>query len=544
MHVVTFYILQFTVMLPIGTLMFFFGMFAYAIAVAFFPIWYLLNLLTCQLGKYGKIESAAEAEKKHGYVPIKVPEGSKFKICIVGCGWCGMQAGKTLKDKGIEVKIFETKSDIGGTWNAENAYHGQKLHSAGWLAEFHEFPMDDDARQHRVPAEEVQAYNHRYYEWTGLKPFTEFNSKVTMVHYDSQTRKSTVTVENLLDGAVQEFGDFDMVLYTSLTSKHTTPKWPEQEKFKGEVLHCSQLTKEKFDSYTHNNKRVCVIGGNKSACDMLFQLHEAKLPKKNLIWLSRSDYHFMYYPNLFHNRSLFGMMRGHFFVFAMGLALFSPVLSLAMLRITGLTVQPKGFHFNQKKFHFGTVSVEEVNMLKSTDRVKDEIGSFGENSIKLKGSKEELPVDIVICATGFETGMTDVKLFTDKVEVPTSKKTQVFEGILHMGCPGFAICAMNVYSSGIKRGVSVADHVASILIRQPTAKQMKDWAARTHAAETGSGKHMQFNGKINMLLSWLVLYLDLWRQNVVSAADEHKHFTGMFVQNRHVPLQFLQPKVQ
>ncbi|KAI9302958.1 hypothetical protein BJ944DRAFT_232582 [Cunninghamella echinulata] len=45
------------------------------------------------------------------------------RVAVIGCGPSGLVAGKTLKDKGFEVQIFDRGSKVGGNW----AYGSKKL---------------------------------------------------------------------------------------------------------------------------------------------------------------------------------------------------------------------------------------------------------------------------------------------------------------------------------------------------------------------------------------------------------------------------------
>ena len=44
--------------------------------------------------------------------------GRKKKVCIIGGGWCGLIAAKTLlkHPDEFEVDIFEKGDEVGGTW--------------------------------------------------------------------------------------------------------------------------------------------------------------------------------------------------------------------------------------------------------------------------------------------------------------------------------------------------------------------------------------------------------------------------------------------
>lgn len=122
--------------------------------------------------------------------------------------------------------------------------------------------------------EQIVAQVRQLWKRYGLESRTKFNTKVTSVTQDRQGRWIINDPSNgRYDGvipAVGSCGDVKM------------PHMPNQEVFKGEIYHSSQL-----DGKTAEDKRVLIIGGGASAVEALeFVVHtNAKLTSV----LARSD---------------------------------------------------------------------------------------------------------------------------------------------------------------------------------------------------------------------------------------------------------------
>jgi hypothetical protein len=338
------------------------------------------------------------------------------------------------------------------------------------------------------------------------------------------------------------------------------PSWPGDHLYRdtGRLIHCKAfsadvlaacrretMTTSPSSPQQQRAKHIVVVGGNKSACDILVQLHDANYPKECITWLSRSDYQFCCYETIFHGRTILGRLRGHFCVFGLGLAALSPALSVLFFKCIGMVVQPQGWHMDQRKFHLGNITNKEYSVMRTfVPRVRDEIDHFTEHSIVLKRSKAERMADLVVCATGYSSGWEGsgpteaIRLTVDGTLLDQRQPLRVFEGTVLIDCPGLLFSNSNLYIFGIKRGVAVADHIISLLNRKLTADEM---SRSPYGCRGGVllQKSALFEGKHSLVQQQLILYHQLWAAGLHSVFAVRQHFLNLFVENSHTPLQFV-----
>ena len=58
------------------------------------------------------------------------------RVAVVGAGWGGLQTAARLVELGVEVEVFEQRDEVGGTWHPSQRYHGLRLHTPAWAAQF------------------------------------------------------------------------------------------------------------------------------------------------------------------------------------------------------------------------------------------------------------------------------------------------------------------------------------------------------------------------------------------------------------------------
>ena len=479
----------------------------------------------------------------HPYTPFttRAAMPKPKTVAIIGAGWCGTQACEVLsRNQDVTVHVYERLNDVGGTWHPTKVYSSQHVHSAAWFAEFYQFPLSAEERARRAYAKEVFAYNRKFTEAMGVLPKIRFNSQVVRVDYNSTTGKSRIVVRDVVTSQEEDPGfEYDLVVDTSFACEPNIPSWPGQEKFQGRVIHASQLNDQVLADAKERGLKVLVVGGSKSACDMLMAFHQADYDSATQ-WLSRSDYHFVNYKALFHGRTVYGIIRSSFALMGMAVGVVSGPFSLMFMHLVGFTTQPKGFaNFDINKFHFGCITAEERAVLHAKPRIKSEIKNFTEKGVALKNGRT-LDVDLIVCATGNKLPSRSLVACVDGVPVQLDAKERAFEGLVLAKCPGLAVCGNNPYSFGVKRGASAADHIAMVLARELTWAEIKRGSRRTRMLQLD--RQFLFDGSANFIFRWFIVYIDLWRSDLLSLYEAFTHVAGIFVSNHHVPLQLHVPK--
>ncbi|MEP6788125.1 MAG: NAD(P)-binding domain-containing protein [Acidobacteriota bacterium] len=183
-----------------------------------------------------------------------MPEKSSIFL-IIGAGPCGLSHAKALKDAGIAYDQVEADDEVGGNWY-HGTYRTAHIISSRKTTEFTDFPMPADYPD--FPSQrQMGDYYKLYADTFDLRPQIEFNTKVTAV----RPRSDELWDVELATGEQRVYKG---VLVCNGHHWHKRfPKYPGE--FTGEYIH----SKDFKDPKQLEGKRVLVIGGGNSACDVV-----------------------------------------------------------------------------------------------------------------------------------------------------------------------------------------------------------------------------------------------------------------------------------
>ena len=105
--------------------------------------------------------------------------GQLRRVAVIGAGPSGLVCAKYLRDEGIEVQVFETEADVGGTFRYR-AYDGATQVSSKYMTAFADLRLPPSAADH-LPVPEYLEYLHEYCEKFALYPLISFQTKVRSV---------------------------------------------------------------------------------------------------------------------------------------------------------------------------------------------------------------------------------------------------------------------------------------------------------------------------------------------------------------------------
>ncbi|WP_306120772.1 MULTISPECIES: NAD(P)/FAD-dependent oxidoreductase [unclassified Roseitalea] len=193
------------------------------------------------------------------------------RVAVIGGGVSGLAAAKAFDARGHRVVGFERSHDFGGVWELSRSYPGVQTQSPKDLYCFTDMPMPADYPEW-PKGPQVHAYLHAYADKHRLGRLFRLNTNV-------------VTMDRRPDGApgwrleLEAAGnrwaeDFDFVaVCTGQFSEKNVITHPGQEAFVargGQVMHSSEYT----DPELARGKRVVVLGGSKSATDLVVNAAE------------------------------------------------------------------------------------------------------------------------------------------------------------------------------------------------------------------------------------------------------------------------------
>lgn len=190
-----------------------------------------------------------------------------FKVAVIGTGPSGITALKNLLDQGIDAIAFDLNQDVGGNWiyseeeSHSSVFETTHIISSKTLSQYEDFTFDDfdpdaaDYPDHDTLRRYFQAYAKKF----NLYPHIRFG---TLVKHCQRIDEHTwqVTTEK---GGIETTETFTHLVASN--GHHWKPRYPEYPgKFEGEFIHSHNFKK----AASFAGKRVLVIGGGNSACDV------------------------------------------------------------------------------------------------------------------------------------------------------------------------------------------------------------------------------------------------------------------------------------
>lgn len=337
------------------------------------------------------------------------------KFLVIGAGPCGLGVAKALLEAGIPYVQVEADGEVGGNWY-HGVYDSAHIISSRKTTEYPEFPMPRDYPD--FPSREQMADYYRLYaDAFGLRPNIEFDTKVVMCRPLADERWEV----EFASGEKRVFKG--VVVCNGHHWDRRFPSYPGE--FTGEMMH----SKDYRDSAQLAGKRVLVIGGGNSACDVV---SEAARVASGAHLSLRRGYWFL-------PKTLFGKPSAESPAIYLPVFLQRPILKL-MLRIVIGKYSDYGLPYPDHKIfeHHPTVSSEVLHYLKH-GRIKPhgDIERFDGKMVHFADGGS-LEIDTIVCATGFYVsfpflpeGLVPVKngniaqLYAGSV-LPTHKNIYVF----------------------------------------------------------------------------------------------------------------------
>ncbi len=185
--------------------------------------------------------------------------GSSYDAVIVGAGFAGLYMLHRLKRQGLQARIFEAGSGVGGTW-FWNRYPGARcdIPSVEYSYQFSdELQQEWEWSEKYATQAEILKYANHVAERFDLFGDIQFNTKVEQSAYDDEQRLWRVTLSNAEQVTAQY-----VIMATGCLSVPNFPKIKGLEDFSGNVYHTGLWPHEGVDL---TGKRVGVIGTGSSA---------------------------------------------------------------------------------------------------------------------------------------------------------------------------------------------------------------------------------------------------------------------------------------
>jgi len=305
-------------------------------------------------------------------------EDRRDRMAVIGAGPVGLGIARALKARGIAYDQLEADDDVGGNWY-HGVYDSAHIISSRKTTEFAEYPMPADypdfpSRQQMVD------YLRDYARHFGLRGAIQFNAKVVL----ARPRRDELW-DVALAGGERRIYKGVMVC----NGHHWSKRFPDYPgSFAGTFIH----SKDYKTAAQLAGKRVLVIGGGNSACDIASEA--ARVGARCDLSLRRG---YWFLPKTIFGKPL-----------VEALPLWLPVpLQRLMLRVALKLVfgdyRRYGLPLPDHRIfeHHPTINSELLHYVKhGRIRPRADVARFeGDRVAFVDGSSETY--DVVVCATGF-----------------------------------------------------------------------------------------------------------------------------------------------
>ena len=182
-----------------------------------------------------------------------------FDAIIIGAGVSGLYQLYKLRELGLKVRVFETGTNVGGTWYW-NRYPGARFDSESWTYGYsfsEELLQEWNWAEHFASQPETERYLNYVADKFDLRRDIQCKSRVTSAHYQEETRTWDVTLE---DG--RRYCTRLLITAIGVLSAPTMPRIAGVETFEGQSCHTAHWPKEPVN---FAGKRVAVIGTGATA---------------------------------------------------------------------------------------------------------------------------------------------------------------------------------------------------------------------------------------------------------------------------------------
>ena len=180
---------------------------------------------------------------------------SELSVAILGTGVGGLCQAIKLQQAGFDnITIFEKAGDIGGTWR-DNTYPGCSCDVPMHMYEF-SFEMLPSWTKKFVSFAEIKSYLDHVVKKYDLRKYIRFNKEIVSAHFHE--------ARGVWELTLSDDQKFSANVFIAASGQLHRPRWPSiagQESFRGLSWHSAQ--------WNHNvplkGKRVGVIGNGASA---------------------------------------------------------------------------------------------------------------------------------------------------------------------------------------------------------------------------------------------------------------------------------------
>lgn len=218
------------------------------------------------------------------------------EVVIIGAGWSGLLACKSMLEEGLTAVTLEKRPDVGGLWNYTDdpsiitVMKNTKTTSSSTVTEMSDFPMPEEIGQF-PKQEDVLSYLKSYCDAFDLWPHIRLDHCVIEITKADKFWRVRCENEQLFESK------FLIICTGSVQKPNRELEHTILRDFVGEIRHSSEL---KSFVPEHENKRVMLIGGGETASDIVEEYYDHVT---RIVWcIPRGMHFFRKYAKILPNR--------------------------------------------------------------------------------------------------------------------------------------------------------------------------------------------------------------------------------------------------
>jgi len=391
-----------------------------------------------------------------------------MKIAVIGAGFAGLGAAKTLRQFDHEVTVFEQAPDVGGVWSRTRRYPGLRTQNNKGTYYLSDFPMPTHYPEW-PSGEQVQAYLADYASHFGLNEHLHLQTEVLaaepQISGAGDENGWMLTLKDLQTGQQRQHIVDKLVVANGIFSQPFIPPYEGAQAFRdaGGVL-CA--TSEFHDLEQARGKHVLVVGYGKSSCDVAAAVGEVaastKVVARRLLWklprklmnvinfkyavLTRlGEGLFPYIERKGFERFLHGPGRGLRDSMIKSLQ----TVATKQLHLKALDLVPEGTF---DRIARSTVSLATDELYEQVRQGKTQVlrecaitrlGEQNGQTVAWLSNGQMLEADIVICGTGWQQGVPFLPQAVQEHLFDEAGNFQLYRQILPLRIPNLYFCGYN-----------------------------------------------------------------------------------------------------
>ncbi|OTB00442.1 hypothetical protein M426DRAFT_324306 [Hypoxylon sp. CI-4A] len=214
----------------------------------------------------GSTEGSGTFQLREGPIDRHRP----IKVRVIGAGYSGIYLGVRIPQRlrNVDFTIYEKEESVGGTWWV-NKYPGCACDIPAHSYQY-TFNPNPNWSAFYAPQREIHEYLRGTAEKYGALRFVKLSHKVESCRWDDSRKKWILSVRRTDTNETFEDDADILVAARGILSDPVWPKIPGLKSFKGEIMH-SAIWNENYD---FKNKRIGIIGNGSSGIQIFPSLQK------------------------------------------------------------------------------------------------------------------------------------------------------------------------------------------------------------------------------------------------------------------------------